>query len=207
MARAFRLWLCVQSWLSLEVVVRVCGCWCDVLEMNGSSRTSRGELDSPRLAGGEAGSFDRFYLAEYRAVVGLAFVLTGDLRLAEDLTQDAFTAAWRSWAEIVNPSGWIRSVVSNKARSSWRRRFVSQRAAEELANTAATVQQLPDDTSGFWEQVRALPKRQAQVVALFYLDDLPVSEIAGLLGCEESTVRKHLSRGRRNLASRLGVQP
>jgi len=159
------------------------------------------------LADGEAGSFDGFYLAEYRAVVGLAFVLTGDLRLAEDLTQDAFTAAWRNWAEIVNPSGWIRSVVSNKARSSWRRRFVSQRVADALANTAATVEQLPDDTSGFWEQVRALPKRQAQVVALFYLDDLPVSEIAGLLGCEESTVRKHLSRGRRNLASRLGVHP
>jgi RNA polymerase sigma-70 factor, ECF subfamily len=175
--------------------------------MHESSRTFGGQLDSPPLPGDEAGSFGRFYAEEYRTVLGLAFVLTGDLGLAEDLMQDAFIAAWRSWTELANPAGWIRSVVSNKARSSWRRRSVSQKAFEALSSTAPTVVQVPDDTLDFWEHVRALPKRQAQVVALFYLDDLSASEIAELLGCKESTVRKHLSRARRNLASRLGVAP
>jgi RNA polymerase sigma-70 factor (ECF subfamily) len=175
--------------------------------MHESSRTFGGQLDSPPLPGDEAGSFGRFYAEEYRGVLGLAFVLTGDLRLAEDLTQDAFIAAWNSWTELANPAGWVRSVVSNKARSSWRRRFASQRAFEALADRVPAVVQLPDDTLDFWEYVHALPRRQAQVVALFYLDDLPASEIAELLGCDESTVRKHLTRARRNLASRLGVEP
>ena len=50
-----------------------------------------------------------------------------------------------------------------------------------------------------------LPRRQAQAIALFYLDDRPVSEIARMLECSESTARTHLSRGRSALASRLGV--
>ncbi len=174
--------------------------------MSEFAKTSRGQLEPSSLAG-EADPFDRFYAAEYRAVLGLAFVLTGDLRLAEDLTQDAFLSAWHNWTQLENPSSWIRAVVSNKARSSWRRRFASERAFEALSTSAPTTTHLPDDTSEFWKHVRDLPTRQAQVVALFYLDDLPVGEIAQLLGCKESTARKHLSRGRKNLASRLGVQP
>jgi DNA-directed RNA polymerase specialized sigma24 family protein len=41
-------------------------------------------------------------------------------------------------------------------------------------------------------------------VALFYLEDWPVAEIARFLGCTESTVRGHLHRGRAALARRLG---
>ncbi len=197
----------VRGRVRAKVVVRDCGCWCDLSEMNEFAKTLKGRMGPPLVAGDDSGSFDRFYAAEYRAVLGLAFVLTGDRRLAEDLTQDAFLSAWSSWAEVDNPSGWIRSVVSNKARSSWRRRFASRRALEALSAATPTAPTLSEDTLGFWEQVRGLPKRQAQVVALFYLDDLPVGEIAQLLGCAESTARKHLSRGRRNLASRLGVQP
>ncbi len=188
-----------------KVEVRDCGCWCDLFVMNELARISEGQSE-PLLAADDLDSFDRFYAAQYRAVLGLAFVLTGDLRLSEDLAQDAFLSAWQSWAKIDNPPHWIRAVVANKARSSWRRRFTASRAIETLS-TSAVRTTLPDETSEFWELVRDLPTRQAQVVALFYLDDLPIGEIAVLVGCRESTARKHLSRGRRNLASRLGVQP
>jgi outer membrane protein assembly factor BamB len=43
--------------------------------------------------------------------------------------------------------------------------------------------------------VRSLPRRQAQVVALHYLGDLPVAEIARVLGCAEGTVKAHLHFG------------
>jgi RNA polymerase sigma-70 factor (ECF subfamily) len=58
---------------------------------------------------------------------------------------------------------------------------------------------VPAETEEFWARVRTLPKRQAQAIALFYLEDRPVAEIAVILGCAESTARKHLSRGRRSL--------
>jgi RNA polymerase sigma-70 factor, ECF subfamily len=54
--------------------------------------------------------------------------------------------------------------------------------------------------------VRALPRRQAQVVALHYLEDRPVAEIADALGIASGTVKKHLHDGRRELARRLELE-
>jgi len=52
--------------------------------------------------------------------------------------------------------------------------------------------------------VLQLPARQRAVVVLHYLDDLPVSEVAAVLGCSEGTVKTHLHRARRALAGTLG---
>jgi RNA polymerase sigma-70 factor (ECF subfamily) len=54
-----------------------------------------------------------------------------------------------------------------------------------------------------WTAVRELPGRQAQVLALTFLEDRTVADIAALLGCGEETVRTHLRRGRAALARRL----
>jgi RNA polymerase sigma-70 factor (ECF subfamily) len=55
----------------------------------------------------------------------------------------------------------------------------------------------------FWDHVRRLPRRQAQVVALRYVYDLEVADIARTLGCSEGSVKVHLSRARHTLATRL----
>jgi RNA polymerase sigma-70 factor (ECF subfamily) len=57
----------------------------------------------------------------------------------------------------------------------------------------------------FWDAVRSLPRRQAHVVALFYLEDRPVAEIAQILEIAQGTVKKHLFDGRQALARRLGL--
>ncbi len=49
-----------------------------------------------------------------------------------------------------------------------------------------------------------LPARQRAAIVLRYFDDLPVAEIAGLLGCGEGSVKTHLARGRSALARKLG---
>ena len=65
----------------------------------------------------------------------------------------------------------------------------------------STVDQLPVETAHFWAEVRRLPRRQAQTLALFYLEDRSVTETAEILGCSESTAREHLMRGRRSWLS------
>jgi RNA polymerase sigma-70 factor (ECF subfamily) len=150
-------------------------------------------------------SFESFYLREYRSVLALAVVLTGNRSTAEDLAQDAFMAAFRSWSDIGNASAWIRSVVSNKAMTWWRRSHAANRAMARLAQIEVGEPDLPEDTAHFWREVRRLPRRQAQSIALFYLEDRPVKDIAEMLGCDASTVRIHLTRGRRKLAERLEV--
>ena len=61
------------------------------------------------------------------------------------------------------------------------------------------------DGGEFWDAVRSLPRRQAQVVALFYLEDRPVAEIAEILEIAPGTVKKHLFDGRQALARLLGL--
>ena len=56
----------------------------------------------------------------------------------------------------------------------------------------------------FWAEVRALPRRQAQVVALHYVYDLSVADVARTLEMSEGTAKTHLSRARTSLARVLG---
>ena len=54
-----------------------------------------------------------------------------------------------------------------------------------------------------WAAVRALPRRQAQAIALFYLEDLSVDQIGEVLECSPGTVKVHLKRGRDRLGRKL----
>ena len=56
------------------------------------------------------------------------------------------------------------------------------------------------------EALRRLPEAQREVVALHYLADLPVVEIADLLGVAEGTVKSRLMRGREALAALLSEE-
>lgn len=147
--------------------------------------------------------FEEFYLREYQAALVLARVLTGDPGAAEDVAQDAFAAAFRDWDRLENPRAWVRRVVTNKATSYWRHRFAERRALASLAAEVSTPWEMPPETEAFWAQVRRLTRRQTQAVTLFYLEDLSTAQIAVILECAESTVRVHLTRGRRTLAQQL----
>ena len=52
--------------------------------------------------------------------------------------------------------------------------------------------------------LRALPRRQREVVALRYLADRPEAEVADLLGCSAGAVKQHAHRGLAALRARLG---
>ncbi len=150
--------------------------------------------------------FEDFFAAEYGRVVGLAFVLCGGRAQAEELAQDAFVRAFERWSTVSgydDPGAWVRRVAANLATSWLRRRGREVRA---LARTA-TRRPPPSDVEGedpaFWDAVRRLPRRQAQCVALHYLEDRSVAEIALVLDIADATVRVHLHRGRAKLASTL----
>lgn len=154
--------------------------------------------------------FDDFYRREFKLVVGLAYALSGSRNSAEDLAQEAFMAAHREWDKLQtydNPGAWVRRVVANKAVSGFRRSATEMRALAKLGvRRLEPLSEMEPDDAEFWGHVRDLPKRQAQAIALFYLEDRPVAEIARILGCTESTAKVHLHKGRTNLAAKLGVE-
>lgn len=151
-------------------------------------------------------SFDEFYRSEYAGVVRLAFALTGRREVAEELAQEGFIAAHRRWDTVSgydSPARWVRRVVSNGCVSIARRRLVEVRLLARLGRERPQEPAIAAPSAELWAMVRQLPRRQAQVVALAFLEDRSVHDIAELIGCGEESVRTHLRRGRQALGRRL----
>lgn len=153
------------------------------------------------------GSFDAFYRAEYRNVAAVVYSLTGSADIADDLSQEAFLRAHRDWATIGlrdAPEYWVRRVAINLAMSRFRRLAVEARGLVRLRPATTSIEApLDPEYEAIWKEVRALPRRQQQVLALHYVDELPVAEVARVLGIAEGTVKATLHQGRDNLEQRL----
>jgi RNA polymerase sigma-70 factor (ECF subfamily) len=155
-------------------------------------------------------NFELFYVQTGRRMLALAYSLTGSWGDAEDLVQEAYVAAHRRWAVVGgfdDPAAWVRRVITNRAVSRWRRlgRELSVRQRLEARARTSAGDAEPLD-GAFWAAVRALPRQQALVVALYYVEDLSVDAISELLGCAAGTVKTQLFRARHTLADRLGAQ-
>ncbi len=157
-----------------------------------------------------AQTFDDFYAATSRRTLALAHALTGNWGDAEDLVQDAFAAAARRWDQVGlydDPSSWVRRLVLNRSVSRWRRLQREALAVVRLGNRTDDAIPVDDPTDpAFWAAVRRLPAQQARAVALFYVEDLSVDEIARQLQCSTGTVKTHLSRARAALAEAFEME-
>ena len=154
-------------------------------------------------------AFEAFYRREYAGAVRLAFTLTGRRDLAEELAQDTFLACLRHWDQVSgydDPTGWVRRVLTNRCVSSGRRHLTELRLLVKLRRERRPSPSLSEPSDRLWDAVRHLPKRQAQVLALAFVEDLEVRQIAATLGVGEESVRTHLRRGRAAIAARLEEQ-
>ena len=182
--------------------------------MSDGTATAREPSDETVVASGTlvsvAEDFDRFYLREYPRMVALAHVLSGNRWAAEEIAQEAFIRAHRSWKKIVGydkPGAWLRRVTVNLATSHLRRRLVEAKALALMAGgRTSVVPEHPEDEDALWTAVVGLPRRQRQAVALYYLEGYSIAEIAHVLELNESTVKTHLQRGRQTLARILGPE-
>jgi len=147
-------------------------------------------------------SFSVFYRDHFAGAVALAHALAGSRR-AEDVAQDALLAAYRKWDELDEPEHWLRRVIANRSRSALRRAYAEARAVARIGSPPPEVA-VPVPTDDFWAVVRKLPRRQAQVIALRYLEELSTIEVAAVLDITEATVRVHLHRARQKLATKFG---
>lgn len=132
-------------------------------------------------------SIEQLYRDRRLALVRIAYLLTGSRDVAEDLVQTAFTAAQARWADIDDPVAYLRQVIVNQANQTHRRRY---RRPPDIAEPI-THQPDIDET---WAELRRLPPRQRAVVVLRFYEDLPLTEIARLLGRPAGTVRSDLHR-------------
>lgn len=151
--------------------------------------------------------FDAFYRSEFPSIAVVAGTTAGSRSLGEDLAQEAFAQAaeqWESVSQLDRPGAWVRRVAINMAISRRRRFAAEARAVARLGRPAAD--NAPDHRYGrpaLWEAVDELPPRQRAVIALRYLEDLSVAEIADILKVSVSTTTSHLHDARKRLATEL----
>jgi RNA polymerase sigma-70 factor (sigma-E family) len=138
---------------------------------------------------------------EYRSLVHLAALLVDERAAAEDVVQEAFVRLHRSWPKLRDPAAapaWLRSTVLNLARSGLRRRLLSRSLPHVPRPDTASAEAgalLRDDRRAVIAALRALPRRQHEVLVLRYFADHSEQEIAGMLGISTGSVKTHAHRG------------
>ena len=149
--------------------------------------------------------FPAFYRREYPNMVAIAAAVSGNRAIAEDIAQDAMLRAHRHWDRIASyerPGAWVRRATINLALSTVKRAGAELRRVLRLAERAVLPE--PDVTDDrVWRAVAKLPGNQRAAIALHYLEDRPIDEIAEILEITAATARVHLHRGRQALAAAL----
>jgi RNA polymerase sigma-70 factor (sigma-E family) len=152
------------------------------------------------IAEGRADAVTALFREHHLGLVRLAVLMVGDLATGEDVVQDAFERMHRKWDGLRaqgNGLAYARSAVMNGCRTVLRRRKVARRHAPALAEAPHPVSDAASavqDRSEMAAAVRALPRRQREVVVLRYFLDLDVAEIAEMLNIAPSAVRSTNSR-------------
>lgn len=139
--------------------------------------------------------FDSHATALYRTI--LAYT-GGRSDIAEDAVGEAFARAAAHVEEVRDLVPWIYRVAFNVATDELRRD--RHRADQPLGDPV----QLPPEAVGLFDAMRHLPPRERAAMVLFYVNDLPVAEVAARMGVAAATVRVHLMKGRRRLRDLLG---
>jgi RNA polymerase sigma-70 factor (ECF subfamily) len=137
---------------------------------------------------------------------------------AEDALQDALTVVWRK-REVVarhpNPQALILRISIDAAYDAVRRD--RRRLRREIAGlpgqfpdagafSVARDAELRGLRARVLEAIGRLPKKQATAALLRLVEERSYAEIAGAMGCSETTVRVHVMRARAALSRRLGCE-
>jgi len=140
----------------------------------------------------------RTYAAElWRAL----FVYTGGrAEIADEATAEAFTRAIPQLGSIRHLRPWLYRVAFRVARTEL------DREQHEFAEQADQAPDPPDvdELHHLLDALTALPPKQRAAIVLHYRVDLPVREVAAILGVSTPTAKVHLHRGRNRLRQLLG---
>jgi RNA polymerase sigma-70 factor (sigma-E family) len=139
----------------------------------------------------------------------VAVLLTGDWHAAEDLVQASLVKLYRAWPRLdtsTDPDAYLRRIVINTHRSWWRARWRRETPAAALPERASGEDIADRHAVGALvrQALARLPRQQRAVLVLRYCEDLPVAEVARLLGCSPGSVKTHAHRGLRTLRELLG---
>ena len=161
-----------------------------------------------RARQGDSDAFRRLVEAYQTQVYRIALRMCGEAA-ADDVTQEAFLAAWRALPAFRGTclfSTWLYRLATNAA-IDWLRREKRHRGADDV-----TELELPDGAPSPQEQAEQTETQEAvrraltqlspehrQVLVLRYMQELDYNEIAATLDISEGTVKSRINRAKAHL--------
>jgi RNA polymerase sigma-70 factor (sigma-E family) len=139
----------------------------------------------------------------------LAYSLCGDEYQADDLVQEAVTKLylnWRKAAAATSLDAYLRVILVRVFLDSQRKGWWRVRLFGATPDVRRAVDEGTEDRAVLREALAKVPPRQRAVLVLRYLHDLPVTEVAAMLGCTAGTVKSQTSHGLKALRRLLGDQ-
>jgi RNA polymerase sigma-70 factor (ECF subfamily) len=151
-----------------------------------------------------------FIKEDYGRMVICLQLICGSWALAEDAVQGALVKAAersRRGERIDSLRGWVAVVSRNLARSGVRRLLAERRAKERYRQAMTPLQGGIDeeDRVDLITAIRALRPQQREAVALFYFGDLPIADVANIMGLHPEAAKGLLHRARETLSRSFGV--
>jgi RNA polymerase sigma factor (sigma-70 family) len=160
-----------------------------------------------RIATGELGALDELYEHYKTMAYSIAYRITNDAALAEDVVQDAFLGAWRNAARYVEGRGsvktWLLSIVHHRAIDAVRRRRPTSELPEREDVPPAALQ-LPDvwaevssrlDADTVRAALTVLSDVQREAIELAYFGGLTQLEVAERTATPLGTVKSRMRLG------------
>ncbi|WP_433604021.1 SigE family RNA polymerase sigma factor [Dactylosporangium sp. CA-139114] len=133
----------------------------------------------------------------------VAVLVLGDRDRAEDAVQNALTTLYRRWSkrgEVASLDAYVHSMVVRAClsdqRRPWARVFLRGSPPDREVDAATGA---VDDRLAVRQALRRLPERQRLVVALRFLCDMSVADVAQVLGRSEGTIKAQTSVALRTL--------
>lgn len=156
-------------------------------------------------------SFDLFCRRYLPVLERYLVALTSDSSWARDVAQDAMMAACDRWDDLLTyerPDAWLFKVATRRlrvleaqARERWLPGDPGDGRQAEVADTWVS------DHSGLLAALRALPRRQAEVIGLHFLGGYSMAETAAITGVGAGTASTHLRRGLDSLRRQHSGRP
>lgn len=141
--------------------------------------------------------FREFVVGRWPTLVRLAYGLTGDRALAEDLAQTTLAKVYASWSKVSraqDQDAYTYRILCNANHGRFRKQRVSEHVQASVPEQAlADSTEASDERTVLRAALMELPPRQRAAVILRYFGDLSEAQTAAVLGCSVGTVKSQTS--------------
>jgi RNA polymerase sigma factor (sigma-70 family) len=157
----------------------------------------------------DLGAFGSLVERHYTDVVAVAFAVTRDVAMAEDIAQETFITAWLSIDQLRDPSRvrpWLCGIARNRSKNALRRgnREVVAEGIE-IESEGSALSELVDREAcrAVGEALAALPANDREALVLYYWGEQSIADVAAGLAITEAAAQKRISRARKQLEQQI----